>query len=68
MRLLSKNQAQAIFNAMPYEKYSVALADATWVDQHYAYVLRNDDWCPSWLQEYYDNLIVTTRVLFEEPV
>lgn len=68
MRLLSENQAQTLFNVMPYEKYARALADTSWVNQHYAHVLRNDDWCPSWLQEYYDNLIVTTRVQFEQPV
>lgn len=68
MKLLSQNQAQALFNVEPYEKYATRLADVSFVRDWYLYKLRNDSPHQPWLKKYYDNLLVSTRVEFEEPV
>jgi hypothetical protein len=68
MKLLSQNQAQTLFNKESYEKYADRLADIWFVRDMYLYQLRNDNAHQPWLQKYYDNLIVATRVRFEEPV
>ena len=68
MRLLSQNRAQTLFNMESYEKYAARLADVWYVRDSYLYGLRNDSPHQPWLRKYYDNLLITTRVRFEEPV